>query len=146
MIIAFSFDSLYGSNPASDNIKLVELRCEYATNPLGIDVKTPKFSWILESTERGQMQSAYQVLVASSLDNLQNEVGDNWDSKKVKLSNSVNISYKGKLLISGKKYYWKVRIWDNNGKVSDWSAPATFKMGLMKPEDWEGKWIGTRLQ
>ena len=145
MIIAFSFDPLYGSNPASDNIKLVELRCEYAINPLGIDVKTPKFSWILESTERGQMQSAYQVLVASSLDNLQKEVGDNWDSKKVKLSNSVNISYKGKLLTSGEKCYWKVRVWDNKGKASDWSAPANFTMGLLKPEDWEGKWIGTRL-
>ena len=108
MIIAFSSYSLYGSNPASDSIKLVELRCEYATNPLGIDVKTPKFSWILESTERGQMQSAYQVLVASSLDNLRNEVGDNWDSKKVRLSKSVNISYKGKLLTSGEKCYWKV--------------------------------------
>ena len=87
MLIAFSFEALYGSNIAPDNIKLKELRCEYAINPLGIDTRTPKFTWILESAQRGQMQSAYQVLVATSLENLNKGIGDKWDSKKIRLGN-----------------------------------------------------------
>lgn len=145
MLFACSVDFLYGGNSVEEIVKLKELRCEYAINPLGIDVKTPKFSWILESLERGQMQSAYQVLVASSLENLNNDKGDKWDSKKVKLSNSVNIPYKGKPFTSGEKCYWKARVWDKKGKASDWSAPATFEMGLLNKDDWQGQWIGTRL-
>lgn len=145
MLITFSFDFLYTGNTKEGNVNLKELRCEYAINPMGLDVPVPKFSWILESSERGQMQSAYQVLVATNLDNLKKGIGDKWDSKKVKLSNSVNIPYKGKSLSSGEKCYWKVRVWDKKRKASDWSEPATFEMGLLKKEDWKGKWIGTRL-
>jgi alpha-L-rhamnosidase len=132
-------------NTLNENVEVKDLRCEYAINPLGVDTKVPKFSWMLESSERGQMQSAYQVLVATSLDNLHKNIGDKWESKKVKLSNSVNIPYKGALLKSGEICYWKVRVWDKKGLVSNWSNPATFEMGLLVDSDWEGKWIGTRL-
>lgn len=145
IVLTLSSDFLYGANLLRGNVKIHELRCEYAINPLGIDTKTPKFSWILESVERGQMQSAYQVLVATSLDNLQKGMGDKWDSKKVKLSNSVNIPYEGNLLSSGEKCFWKVRVWNKKGKVSDWSETATFEMGLLEKDDWIGKWVGTRL-
>lgn len=105
MLFTCSFDFLYGGNSVQEIVKLKELRCEYAINPLGIDTRTPKFSWILESLERGQMQSAYHVLIASSLENLNKDKGDKWDSKKVKSSNSVNIPYKGNPLDSGEKCY-----------------------------------------
>ena len=79
----------------------MKLTCEYAVNPLGIDVARPRFSWILESARRGQMQSAYQVLVATDEDTLKSDIGNKWDSGKVASGESVNVVYEGKALSSG---------------------------------------------
>jgi len=110
-------------------------------NPLGIDVSKPRLSWIVNHSQRGQFQSAYQILVASRPENLDADKGDKWDSGKVTSGQSVNIPYEGKILESRKTYYWKVRIWDKNGKMSSWSRIATFEMGLLKNDDWKAKWI-----
>jgi len=120
----------------------VELKCEYLKNPLGIDVAQPRFSWELKSSRRGQMQSAYQILVASSEEKLNANIGDKWDSGKVASSQSVNIPYEGSPLRSGEGCYWKVRCWDKDGRPGPYSEPATFEMGLLNESDWEGKWIG----
>ena len=120
----------------------LELRCEYAADPLGIDVTQPRFSWVLESSQRGQTQSAYQILVAGSEEKLHANIGDKWDSGKVASDESVNVTYKGSALASGEKCYWKVRCWDKDGEVSAYSTPATFETGLLKESDWEGRWIG----
>jgi len=123
-------------------IELIELTCEYAKNPLGIDTPQPRFGWILESNQRGEMQIAYQILVASSEEKLKNDIGDKWDSKKVISEESVNITYKGTPLASGEKCCWKVRIWNRDEDVSPYSSPATFEMGLLNKSDWQGEWIG----
>lgn len=120
----------------------VELFCEYCVDPVGLQVSRPRFSWKLTHPERGRMQSAYQILVASSEDNLAKDFGDMWDSGKVDSNQSVNVEYAGKPLESGKIYYWKVRWWDDKGQASSWSRTAKFEMGLLKPEDWRAKWIG----
>jgi len=117
------------------------LLCEYIANPLGIDVVLPRFSWVVNHSERGQLQSAYQVLVASGQKNLDADRGDKWDSGKVISKESINVIYGGGALESGKTYYWKVRLWDKNNKVGPWSKVATFEMGLLNPDDWKGKWI-----
>ena len=119
----------------------ISLVCEYTSNPLGIDVTPPRFSWMLNHSERGQLQSAYQVLVASSKANLDVERGDQWDSGKVISEESINVVYAGSALESGKTYYWKVRFWDKDGQVSPYSETATFEMGLLNSGDWKGKWI-----
>ena len=119
-----------------------DLKCEYAVNPLGVDTLKPRFGWILESLRRGQSQSAYQVQVASSPENLKKDIGDKWDSGKVASDRSVNVEYGGKALSSVEQCWWKVRVWDQNGEVSAWSEPATFEMGLLKQSDWQGEWIG----
>ncbi|NND07229.1 MAG: family 78 glycoside hydrolase catalytic domain [Saprospiraceae bacterium] len=136
---------IYGEKETEGTLKVEELRCEYAINPLGIDIPMPRFSWILKSDMRGQMQSAFQIMVSDDLDRLNRDIGNKWNSKKIATSNSVNIPYQGPSLTSGERSFWKVRVWDEKGEVSDWSEPATFEMGLMNEEDWEGKWIGTRL-
>lgn len=118
-----------------------DLRCEYSFNPLGIDVASPRFSWVLEHSERAQLQSAYQVLVASSRDSLDADRGEMWDSGKVASDESTNVPYKGAPLESGRTYYWKVRVWDKDGRVSPWSKVAFFEMGLLSQDDWRGKWI-----
>ena len=118
------------------------LRCEYAVNPIGVDVPFPRFSWVLNHSERGCIQSAYQILVSRTVENLENETGDVWDSGIVESDKSVNVEYRGKSLESKGRYFWKVRWWDNAGQVSDYSEAATFEMGLLVQSDWEASWIG----
>ena len=120
----------------------VELTCEYAVNPLGIDTSTPRFGWLLASADRGAMQSAYQVLVASSEEKLAADEGDLWDSGRAACGCSVAVEYGGAPLTSAQQCCWKVRVWDQTSEQSDWSAPATFEMGLLDQADWYGTWIG----
>ncbi|MDP6719622.1 MAG: alpha-L-rhamnosidase N-terminal domain-containing protein, partial [Pirellulaceae bacterium] len=104
----------------------------------------PRFGWILKSDARAQAQSAYQILVASSAAKLRANTGDKWDSGKVSSSQSVNVVYKGKALVSREICWWKVRVWNSAGAKSPWSKPATFEMGLLKQSDWKGQWIGVK--
>ena len=119
----------------------VHLRCEYRQNPLGIDALSPNLSWQSDNHERNWKQSAYQILVASSSDNLRSSHGDMWDSGKVGSDESVGIPYRGRSLESRKRYYWKVRVWDASGKVSESTEDAWWEMGLLRPGDWTAKWI-----
>ena len=124
-----------------------DLRCEYRVNPLGLDAVHPRLSWKLEETgagkeKRGLSQTAYQVLVASTAERLAKDQGDWWDSGKVASDQSIHIEYAGKALGSGVVCHWKIRAWDQEGKPSAWSQPAIWTMGLLKPEDWQAKWIG----
>jgi len=120
----------------------VNLRCEYLKNPVGIDVRQPRFAWVDRHTERGQMQSAYQVLVATSPELLAQNKGDQWDSGKTASDDSTQVVYNGKPLESDHSYWWKVRYWDNGGNASDYSHPASFDVALLSADDWKGQWIG----
>ncbi|NJX14328.1 family 78 glycoside hydrolase catalytic domain [Tamlana crocina] len=146
LVIIITFFSLVACKPSS--ITIEELKCEYRTNPLGIDNTAPRFSWIMVDAEksRGQKQTAYQVLVASSLEQLNADTGDLWDSGKITSNQSVNVKFDGNTLESGKHYFWKVKIWDANGLESNWSEITHFSMGLLNPEDWKGKWIYKKNQ
>lgn len=122
-----------------------QLRCEYLVDPVGIDVRIPRLSWKVVATSkdaRSLKQTAYQVLVASSLDSLSRNKGDLWDSGKVMSANTTAIEYGGKALASEMLCWWKVKVWDQNGNPSDWSKPAKWSMGLLDPSDWKAKWIG----
>lgn len=121
-----------------------DLRCEYLTHPMGIDVTQPFLSWVLTSRERDQWQTAYQVLAASSLASLERNSGDLWDSGRVKRSDQSQVAYAGQSLQSHQTIYWKVRVWDNQGQPSGWSKPAQWTMGLLKFEDWSAQWIGPK--
>ncbi len=120
----------------------VNLRCEYLHNPVGIDVKQPRFAWVLLHTGRAQTQSAYQVLVASSPELLEHDKGDQWDSGKVASDDSTQVIYNGKPLESDHPYWWKVRYWDKDGNASDYSRPASFDVALLAADEWKGEWIG----
>ena len=123
-------------------LNTADLRCEYRHNPLGIDATTPRLSWKIQSDARGVRQSAYQILVATSRDLLEKEQGDLWDSGKVESDQSVHVEYAGTALAARQFCYWKVRVWDQDGKATPWSEPARWTMGLLAPEDWAGQWIG----
>jgi alpha-L-rhamnosidase len=124
-------------------VAIGELRCENLENPSGIDATQPRLSWMLHSSESGEMQAAYQILVASSRQELAADKGDLWDSGKVSSDQSIQIPYAGKPLASRAQCFWKVRVWDQTGTVSDWSKPAEWTVGLFSPADWgAAKWIG----
>jgi hypothetical protein len=125
----------------SSPLVVTALETEHARNPLGIDVARPRLSWILSSSERGQRQTAYQILVASSLAKLAAGEGDIWDSGKVQSRQSVHVPYDGKPLKSRTRYHWTVRVWDRGGEVSGWADPAWWETGLLSPSDWHAEWI-----
>lgn len=113
------------------------LLCENRSNPLGMDVTHPRFSWKMTADKRNQMQTAYRVDVSEN----PNFSGHVWDSGKINSDSSVFITYKGKPLQSGKKYYWRVKVWDNAGKASAWSPAAWWQTALFNETDWKAKWI-----
>ena len=122
-------------------MQLTQLSCEYRQNPLGIDEKWPRLGWKLESQDRGKRQKSYQILVASSREVIVQGKGDLWDSGKVESDQSINISYQGKPLESRMVCWWKVRVWDEEDQVSDYSTPARWEMALLTQEDWQAHWI-----
>lgn len=117
------------------------LRCEMLTNPQGIGTATPRLSWEITSNANNTMQTAYEVLVASSSEKLARNEGDLWDSHKVRSDASIMVRYAGEALASRTVCYWKVRVWTTKGR-SEWSKPAFWSEGLLNPADWKAKWIG----
>lgn len=141
-VVAFlvSFLGFVGS-VAAQAIQVEDLRCEYLKDPLGIDAIPPRLDWIITSEQRGQRQTAYQILVASSAATLDKDQGDVWDSGKVMSDETTHVAYAGRPLASRQICYWKVRAWDGDGKPSPWSKPARWEMGLLKANDWSAQWI-----
>ncbi|HEY1493677.1 MAG TPA: alpha-L-rhamnosidase N-terminal domain-containing protein, partial [Candidatus Solibacter sp.] len=136
---------LAGTLFGAASVQPQQLRCEYRVNPQGIDVTDPRLSWILTPANpkaRGLAQSAFHILVASSETALRGNNGDLWDSGKIASAESIQVVYQGKPLNSGTAAFWKVQVWDQDGQPSEWSAPAQWSMGLLRGEDWKGKWIG----
>ena len=120
---------------------VTDLKCEYKTNPLGIDIEKPRLSWTMESNLRGAFQTAYQVLVATDSLMLTSDSADVWNSNKINSENSVQVEYEGKTLESNTKYFWKVKVWDQTGKVIT-SAVNYWTTGFLNANDWKAKWIG----
>ena len=122
----------------------LRLRCEYRWNPEGIGETAPRLGWDLQakSNVRGARQTGYEILVASSPRLLKSGRGDLWDTGKVASDATQQIVYGGKPLSSREQCWWAVRVWDEKGKESDWSAPAYWSMGLLQPSDWRAQWIG----
>lgn len=127
------------------NVMIVSnIKVEFAENPLGIDVQKPRLSWELASEALNVKQSAYRILVASDRDQLLASEGDLWDSGKVQSDQSIHVEYAGQQLISGQKVFWKVQVWDQDGKASDWSRIGYWSMGILEQSEWTGRFIGRK--
>ncbi|MDP9172830.1 MAG: glycoside hydrolase family 78 protein [Planctomycetota bacterium] len=136
------------SRAAVDPARVTNLRCEYLNDPIGIDQTEPRLSWMIESDKRGAMQTAYQILVASSPEILAKDTGDLWDSGKIGSSQSTQVIYSGQQLTSRMACYWKARVWTSpvvdpqkDALPSAWSPVARWSMGLLGDGDWQAKWI-----
>jgi alpha-L-rhamnosidase len=127
-------------------VKVEHLLTEDEVDPICIDTAIPRFSWKLDAgDQRNIMQTAYEIK-ATSYTYLKKGKRDIWSSGKVMSDQSVYVPYNGETLASGEKCYWQVRVWDNTGKASEWSVPASWQMGLLSPADWQAKWITPGFQ
>src|SRR6185312_6903035 len=118
---------------AFSQTRVAELLCNNLNNPIEVEV-SPQFSWQLISSKRNVLQTAYEIKILSNKSVV-------WNAGKIQSNQSVHVPYAGSPLQSGKKYYWQVRVWDNAGKVSDWSKIAFFQMALLNKSDWKARWI-----
>ena len=128
-------------------MKVAKLLCEMLENPLAVDIREPRFGWILEAckNERNKSQSAFRILIADAISELDKDSGNMWDSGIIQSSQSQFIKYAGKELRSRRQYFWKVKIWDEQGNDLPWSETSWFRMGIF-PGDWKAKWIGEDLK
>jgi alpha-L-rhamnosidase len=118
-----------------------QLRCEYLTDPIGMDEPRPRLSWTLAAEGRGAKQSAYEVAVATSTSLLDGGHPDLWDSGKVASGEQNGIEYAGRPLAARQACAWRVRAWDGADHAGPWSPTATWEVGLTAPADWSAKWI-----
>ena len=121
-----------------------QLQCELLDAPLAIDNTTPHFSWKMSNKQNGAASIAYQILVATELDKLNEQEADLWNTGKVVDESSNGIVYQGKPLATRSLAYWKVRVWNQNDMPSDWSQPTRFGIGLLTEKDWstDAQYIG----
>lgn len=140
-IAAASIPSLSAQNT---DLSVVALHTEHALNPIGIDETLPRFGWQLRSGRRGVTQSAYHLRLASSEADLSTR--PLWDTGRRESDASAYVVYEGPPLASRTRYYWQVRVWDDGGDASGWSAPVYFEMGLLSAEDWQATWIEPDLR
>ena len=120
----------------------VGLRVDQRTNPLGTDSREPALSWRSDATAQNWRQAAYQVEVASSAELLLGGKADVWDSGRTASAESVGVPYRGQALHSGRRYFWRVRTWDAQGKEERSAETAWWETGLLQPGDWTAQWIG----
>lgn len=120
------------------DLKVTKLTNEYHQHWLGTDVRRPRFSWHLQSDRRGTLQTAYQLQVAIETSEF-NELL--WDSGKVDSGQSLHVEYAGVLLQSRTRYIYRVKVWDNFGRVSDWSDTDWFETALLDVREWQAQWI-----
>ncbi|MCX6225577.1 MAG: glycoside hydrolase family 78 protein [Bacteroidia bacterium] len=122
-------------------VEVIGLRAEYQFNPIGTDALQPRLSWIIKANSRNIKQVAYEVRVSVSPEKLKSGNSLIWTSNKVQSDESNQVVYEGPALESGKRYYWTVRIWDNQSRITDWAPASFWEMGLVKPTDWKASWI-----
>ncbi len=129
------------SEARAQNVAVVDLRAEHLVDPVGIDAAAPRLGWRMASARRGAAQTAYRVQTAADPAALRAGKKLLWDSGKVASDQSVDVVYGGPAPVSSRRYYWRVKLWDEAGRETGWSEPAFWEMGLLSPGDWKAEWI-----
>jgi hypothetical protein len=133
---------------AASSLRLESTAVEGQVNPIGVDTSNPRFGWTLAARDpaaRGLTQTAYRILLATSRQGLQSAKTAAWDTGKVLSSQTNGIVYAGTPLQSHRRYYWRVQVWDQDGRPSAWSDPATLVTGILSRQEWRAQWIAAAL-
>src|ERR1700674_2008410 len=140
-LLLLAFHPRMGSAQAPTS-KPLQLKCDSLVTPLGIDSRAPLLSWLLRDERFGARQTAYEIQVASSSALLAAGKPDVWDSARVESDQSAGVSYAGPALLPEKRYFWRVNVWDKDGKPYPASDTSWWETGLLDLKEWRGKWIG----
>lgn len=135
-LLSISTSSVLKASPI-----VFDLRCENLTNPNAIDNAFPHFSWKIKSDKGKAYQHAYEIQVASDSLGLIHGYADLRDTRTVISSSSVMVPYNGRLLFPQSLCYWRVRVWTDDDKGSEWSPIARFGVGIID-DDMQGSYIG----
>lgn len=127
------------SESGKDALTFEKLLCNYTDKPIAVDSKNPQFSWVVASAQRGQLQTAYQIVLSQSINSI-NEKDLLWDSKKIATNQTTNVTYAGAPLQSNTTYYWRVSVWDLHGDKYD-SPIHEFHTAFLSNSDWKADWI-----
>ncbi len=120
--------------------KIAGLKCEHLVNPIGIDSPSPRFTWQINAANTGVQQSAFAIVVDTDSSVVANKTNIQWESEKISSSQSLAV-YKGETLTPFTKYYWRIKLWDENGNAMETSPIASFETGMMDQKNWRGNWI-----
>jgi alpha-L-rhamnosidase len=126
----------------AEPLRPTRLRCHHLEEPRGIDIRQPRMSWIVESAERDERQTAFQLVVGTDRDAVARGEGDLWDTDKVASDETLDHKYDGRPLASHQRVHWSVRVWNKSGVESSWARPASFSTGFLLPDAWTAPWIG----
>ncbi|MDC7241648.1 MAG: family 78 glycoside hydrolase catalytic domain, partial [Spirochaetales bacterium] len=125
-------------------LKIKDLKCEYRSNPLGLDCEKPRFFWKIESGDQNCFQKSYRIRVYR--DALPGQNGEDellWDTGVVESGDSIQIPYEGPALEPRRAYSWEVMITDREGNSSPWSSRERWETGLMESGNWQARWISS---
>ena len=139
--LCLALAGLTGCNPPVDSVEVTRLQVEMKSNPLGIDVAQPRFSWQIASDKPDLMQVGYRIQVAASPEDLQSGKNLLWDSGEITSDCSLFIPYEGEMLQSRQSYYWRVKV-KTNQSARDWSEVQMWSMAILNPTEWKARWIG----
>ncbi|SFC66472.1 alpha-L-rhamnosidase [Parapedobacter composti] len=142
VLLAVNVSSLASTRIGKTGLIISNLKTAYAENPIGLDEMNPQFSWVLQHSGSNGMQQAFQLLVSDDSLALARHEGNMWDTGRQRSAQSVGVVYAGKKLESRKRYYWKVKVWDDAAGEGVWSDPSFFEMGLLDESEWQGDWVG----
>jgi len=121
--------------------KIIETKCEYGENPVGLDCENPRLFWKLSSD--GADQKFYRVIVSSSEENAGKGIGDLFDTGEIVSSEAFYTEYRGKKLLSRQKCFW--RVWSGSETERAASGINAFEMGLLRDSDWKGCWMESKV-
>jgi alpha-L-rhamnosidase len=126
---------------ANSPLQPAVLTCEYLKDPLGIDAQHPRLSWTFNASARNQFQSAYEIIVSDDAEDVQKNKGNVWSTGKIISAKNINVEYTGKPLQSFTKYYWRIKVYNQNNEASAWSHVHVFETAMLHESDWKAKWI-----
>lgn len=144
VLLVMGFSPAYSFSKNARHLKPVRLTVEHMAEPPVVDVEKPRLSWVNEVADeriRGERQWAYRIVVASTAKGLKAGDYDLWDSGRVMSDCNTLIPYGGKPLTSAQDCYWKVQVWPEHGRESQWSSVGHWTMGLLSPDEWKAQWI-----